>query len=326
MLEYNDRVTPSPMIRISKRVSDALSSRSPVVALESTVVTHGLPRPRNLAAARAVETVVTASGAVPATIGVLGGEVVVGLEPAELEHLASTDAAKASLWNLAALAASGADAGTTVAATLFAAAAAGIDVFATGGIGGVHDTPFDESADLDALASYQLVTVCAGPKNILDVPATLERLESRGVAVVGYRSDTLAGFTVQHTDLPVPARVDTPAQAAAVLLAQRALGLRGGVLVSNPVSSGVSPAAFEAARQEAQREAAARGIAGARSTPFLLETLARLSGGDTLEANTRLLEENAALAARIAAALLEHAPAGAAATGTDAARESEPVS
>jgi len=275
-----------------------------VVALESTVVTHGLPRPRNLEAARAVEAVVAAAGAVPATVGVIEGVLVVGLEPDELTHLASADAQKASLWNLAAIAARRADAGTTVATTLHAAHMAGIDVFATGGIGGVHAAAFDESADLEALASYPLVTVCAGPKNILDVAATLERLESRGVAVVGYRSDTLAGFTVPLTDLPVPARVDDPDQAAALLLAQRSLGLRAGVLLSNPVSSGIAPELFEKARAEAEREAHAHGVSGARSTPFMLDALARLSGGDTVAANTRLLEENATLAARVAAAVL----------------------
>lgn len=297
-------VTSTAAIRISKRVSDALSARQPVVALESTVVTHGLPRPRNLEAAQAVEAVVVDAGAVPATIGIIGGQVIVGLESTELEYLAETAAEKASLWNLAAIVARGADAGTTVATTLHAAAMAGIGVFATGGIGGIHAAPYDESADLAALATYSLLTVCAGPKNILDVPATLERLETLGVAVVGYRSDKLAGFTVPLTDLPVPARIESPDEAAAVLLAQRSLGLAQGVLLSNPVSSGMAQADFDAALALAHREAAAQGVAGARSTPFLLSALARLSGGDTLEANTRLLEENAALAARVAAALV----------------------
>jgi len=297
-------VTSRAALRISKRVSDALSAGEPVVALESTVVTHGLPRPRNLKAAEAVEAVVAAEGAVPATVGVIGGDVIVGLEREELRYLADSNADKASLWNLASIVARRADAGTTVATTLHAAALAGIDVFATGGIGGVHDSAFDESADLEALANYPLLAVCAGPKNILDVPATLERLESRGVAVAGYRSDTLAGFTVPRTDLPVPARVDDPDEAAALLLAQRGLGLRAGVLLSNPVSSGVSPDAFEAAKLEADREARAQGISGARSTPFMLAALARMSGGNTVAANTRLLEENAALAAKVAAAVL----------------------
>lgn len=296
-------VTSTAAIRISKRVSDALSAHQPVVALESTVVTHGLPRPRNLEAAKAVEAVVVDAGAVPATIGIIGGELIVGLEPEELTYLAQADAEKASLWNLASIVARKADGGTTVATTLHAAAMAGIDVFATGGIGGVHDAPFDESADLAALANYSLLTVCAGPKNILDVSATLERLESLGVAVVGYRSDTLAGFTVPLTDLAVPSRADSASEAADVLRAQRSLGLSQGVLLSNPVSSGLAQADLAAAMAAAHREAEERGVTGARSTPFLLGALARLSGGDTLEVNTRLLEENALLAAGVAAAL-----------------------
>jgi len=322
-----DAVTSTAAIRISKRVSDALSARQPVVALESTVVTHGLPRPRNLEAARAVEAIVLTAGAVPATVGIVGGEIIVGLEPTELQYLAGADAEKASLWNLASIVARGADAGTTVATTLHAAAMAGIGVFATGGIGGVHDAPYDESADLAALANYSVLTVCAGPKNILDVPATLERLETLGVAVVGYRSDRLAGFTVPLTDLPLPSRVESPSEAAAVLLAQRSLGLAQGVLLSNPVSSGIAKADFDAALAQARREAAAQGVIGARSTPFLLSALARLSGGDTLEANTRLLEENAALGARVAAALV--APARASAPDRQTARtpgHMEPVS
>jgi pseudouridine-5'-phosphate glycosidase len=296
-------VTPAAALRISERVSDALSAHQPVVALESTVVTHGLPRPRNLEAAKAVEAVVVGAGAVPATIGIIGGQLIVGLDEDELAYLAQADAEKASLWNLASIVARRVDGGTTVATTLHAAAMAGIDVFATGGIGGVHDAPFDESADLAALATYSLVTVCAGPKNILDVSATLERLESLGVAVVGYRSDRLAGFTVPLTDLPVPSTAGRPCDVADVLRAQRSLGLRQGVLLSNPVSDGLAQADFDVAMAAAQREAQAGGVTGARSTPFLLGALARLSGGDTLEVNTRLLEENAALAARVASAL-----------------------
>lgn len=321
-----DSVTSTSVLRISRRVSDALSARQPVVALESTVVTHGLPRPRNLAAARAVEAVVVRAGAVPATIGIVGGTIVVGLEAEELAYLAEAAAEKASLWNLASIIARRADAGTTVATTLHAAAMAGIDVFATGGIGGVHDTRYDESADLAALANYSLITVCAGPKNILDVPATLERLETLGVPVVGYRSDNLAGFTVKLTDLPVPARVESTAEAAAVLLSQRSLGLAQGVVVSNPVSDGVAKEDFEAAMRAAHREAEAQGISGARSTPFLLGALARLSGGGTLEANTRLLEENATLAAGIAAAMLDGVQAEASPALSGHHAQLEPVS
>ena len=288
--------------RLGTRVRDALEVGAPVVALESTVITHGLPRPRNLGAARRLEAVVAGAGAVPATVGVLHGEVVVGLGGAELERLAAADADKASLWNLAAVVARRADAGTTVAATLWAAHRAGIDVFATGGIGGVHDVPFDESADIAALARYPVLTVCAGPKSILDARATLERLESAGVPVVGYRSDTLAGFLVPHTDLPLPARVGTPEDAAAVLLAQRGLGLSSGVVLSNPVSDGLHAEELDALRRRAEAELRARGVRGRDATPFLLAELARLSDGRTVDVNARLLEENAALAAQVAVA------------------------
>jgi pseudouridine-5'-phosphate glycosidase len=295
-------VSTGAPIRIGQRVREALRADLPVVALESTVITHGLPRPRNLEAAQRLESVVEEAGAVPATIGVLAGEVVVGLDANELEHLARADAEKVSLWNLAAVVARRADAGTTVAVTLWAAHQAGLDVFATGGIGGVHDVPFDESADISALARFPVLTVCAGPKSILDASATLERLETAGVPVVGYRSSRLAGFILRETDLPLPARVDSPEEAAAVLQAQRRLGLSSGVVLSNPVSSGLAPDEFAALRERAEEELRARGVRGRDATPFLLAELARISGGRTVEVNTRLLEENAALAAQVAAA------------------------
>ena len=295
-------MTRGAPFRIGAHVREALRAARPVVALESTVITHGLPRPRNLEAALRLERVVEAAGAVPATVGVLDGEVVVGLARDELERLATASAEKASLWNLAAVVARRGYAGTTVATTLWAAERAGIDVFATGGLGGVHDAPFDESADLAALARHSVLTVCAGPKSILDVPATLERLETAGVPVVGYRSDRLAGFLVPTTDLPLPARVDTPDEAAAVLQAQRGLGLSSGVVLSNPVSSGLSREELDGLRQRAEAELRSRGVRGRDATPFLLAELARISEGRTVEVNTRLLEENAALAAQVAAA------------------------
>ncbi len=279
-----------------------MAARAPVVALESTVITHGLPRPHNLKLAKRLEEVVREGGAVPATVAVVAGEVKVGLEPADLERLASGGADKASLWNLAALLAAGRDAGTTVATTLFAAFGAGIKVFATGGIGGVHDTPFDESADLVALANYRVLTVCAGPKSILDAEATTERLETLGVPVVGYRSDRLAGFFVEETAIRLPSRVDDPAAAAAVLRAQEHLGLGAGVLLSNPVSSGLPRDRFATWLHAARASAAAAGVHGRDTTPYLLDAVAKLSDGETLTVNLRLLEENARLAARIAAA------------------------
>lgn len=288
-------------LRIAPLILRALRAGQAVVALESTVVTHGLPRPENLALARRLERAVREEGAVPATVGVMGGDLVVGLDDAELERLASNAAAdKASTWNLAALAAAGADAGTTVAATLFAAASAGIRVFATGGIGGVHERPFDESADLPALGRYPVLTVCAGPKSILDAAATLERLETLGVPVVGYRSDRLAGFLVRETDLALPARADSPARAAAVLDEQVGLGLEGGVLLSNPVSSGLPGDRFEGWLARARSDLEARGVRGRDTTPYLLARLAELSHGATVETNLRLLEENARLASAVA--------------------------
>lgn len=292
----------TPQIRISAAVAAAITGGRPVVALESTLITHGLPRPENLAAGRALEDVVRANGAVPATIGVLRGEVVVGLTDAELDYLASVDADKASTWNLAAIIASGRDAGTTVATTLLAADLAGIAVFATGGIGGVHNTDFDESADLAALARHPVLTVCAGPKSILNVRATLERLETAGVPVVGYASSNLAGFLMRETDLKLPARADSPEAAARILAAQKAFGLSAAVVLSNPVSAGLTTEQFDDFLSEAEAGLLRDGISGADSTPYLLGALAKVSDGLTVEVNTRLLRENAALAAQVAVA------------------------
>jgi pseudouridine-5'-phosphate glycosidase len=292
------------VFRIADRIARALTDGRPVVALESTVVTHGLPAPQNLELAHDLEATVRRGGAEPATVGVLAGELVVGLEPHEIVRLAKGDADKASLWNLGALLAAGRPAGTTVATTLHAASAAGIEVFATGGIGGVHDEPFDESADLAALARTPAITVCAGPKSILDAASTLERLESLGVAVVGYRSERLAGFHLPETDLELPIRCDRPEQIATAYRAHRAIGLAGGLLVSNPVSQGLDPDDLERALVGARRSAAERGIRGKASTPFLLAELAERTEGRSVEVNLRLLHENAALASEIAASLL----------------------
>lgn len=298
-------MTEALKVRLSNEVRDALNRGAPVVALESTVVTHGLPRPRNLELARRLEAVVREGGGVPATVGVVGGDLVVGLSEAELERLAGGGADKASLWNLGALIATGADAGTTVATTLLAAHLTGISVFATGGIGGVHDAPFDESADLPALARFSVLTVCAGPKSILDASATLERLETLGVAVAGYRSDNLAGFMLEQTSLPLPARVESPKQAAAVLAAHRDLGLEAGVLLSNPVSEGLTQAEFDELLARANAAAKEAGVHGRDTTPYLLGSLAELSEGRTVEVNLRLLEENTALATEVARAISE---------------------
>jgi pseudouridine-5'-phosphate glycosidase len=296
-------------MRLHPAVARALAEGQAVVALESTVITHGLPRPQNLALARRLEHIVREAGAVPATLGLLGGEVVIGLSDGELARLAEGQAAKASLWNLADLVVQGADAGTTVAATLHLAARAGITVFATGGIGGVHGA-YDESADLAALARFPLVVISAGAKSILDQAATLERLESLGVSVVGYRSDRFAGFHVPQTDLPVPARCDAPEEVAKRFRAARALGLPGALLVTQPVSEGLTAEEVESWLARAQQEAASAGLRGEDLTPFLLRRLDELSAGRATDVNVRLLEENARLGAQVALAL-QREPVGA---------------
>lgn len=290
-------------IRVAPAIEEALALGEPVVALESTVITHGLPRPRNLQVARDLEEAVAKGGALPATVAVLDGIAVVGAGADELERLASEAEAKASLWNLASLISTGTSAGTTVAATLHIAAAAGIKVFATGGIGGVHADHSDVSADLTALTRYPVLTVCSGPKSILDARATLERLESLGVPVVGHRSRRLAGFHVRETDLPLPSSAGGPKELARHFQAHLDSGIGGGLLVSNPVSAGLEPAQLAEYRRAAEREATEQGVGGKDVTPFLLARLAQLSDGGTVEVNQRLLVENSALAGAIAAAL-----------------------
>lgn len=291
------------MIQVASFVAEALEAGRAVVALESTVLTHGLPRPRNLELGRALERAVRERGAVPATVGVLDGALVVGIDAEQMERLATGPAAKASPWNLAALVAAGHAAGTTVATTLHAATAAGIRAFATGGIGGVHPEPFDESADLAALARYPVVTVCAGAKSVLNVPATIERLESAGVPVLGWRSDHLAGFHVPLTDLPLAARVDTAAEVARTFDAHRRLGLPGGMLLSHPVEDGLDPDDLARWLEQARADVRALGVRGKDLTPALLAALAERSGGATVDVNVRLLEANARLAADVAVAL-----------------------
>lgn len=291
-------------LRISSRIRRALDLGEPVVALESTVITHGLPRPDNVRLAHALEADVREAGAEPATIGMLDGDLVVGLTRAEVEELDAAGAAKASTWNVAALSAARAHAGTTVATTVLAAERAGIEVFATGGIGGVHEHPYDESADLAALARHHVVTVCAGPKSILDVTATVERLESLGVPVLGYQTDRVAGFHVATTDVPAARRVDAPEDVAEIYRRHRELGLPGGVVVAKPVSEGLDPEQAGTWIERARRDAAQAGVRGKDTTPFLLGRLAELSRGATVEVNLRLLRENARLAAAIARALV----------------------
>ncbi|WP_276953717.1 pseudouridine-5'-phosphate glycosidase [Allomeiothermus silvanus] len=293
-------------MRLSAEVETALREGQPVVALESTVITHGLPRPLNLQTAQKLEAAVREEGAIPATIAVLGGEVVAGLSAGELERLALDDKAdKASLWNLAALAAQGKNAGTTVATTTFLAHRAGVAVFATGGIGGVHPDPYDESADLTELSRTPIVVVCSGAKSILNLAATLERLESYGVTLLGYRTDKFPAFHTPESPFSVPAKAESPQEVARIYARARELGLPSATLVTNPVSRGLPFEQVQGWVEQANQEAARHGIQGKSLTPYLLRRISELSSGQTDQVNLRLLEENARLAARIAGALVQ---------------------
>ncbi|MEJ2865722.1 pseudouridine-5'-phosphate glycosidase [Actinomycetospora flava] len=294
---------------VSDEVRAALAAGRPVVALETTILTHGLPRPRNLEVAREAEALLRDAGVVPATVGVVAGRPVVGLTDAQIERLAATDGVeKVSVRDLPVAVARGADGGTTVAATALLAHRAGVGVFATGGLGGVHrgaSTTFDESADLVALAAVPILVVSAGVKSILDVPATLERLETLNVTVLGYRTDAFPGFYVHDAGVPVPARVEDPSQAAAVVGARDALGLSGAVLLANPVAAEaqLDVAEHRAVLDAALAEAAQWGIAGHDTTPFLLDHVHRATEGRSLDVNVAVYRGNVVLAGRVAAAL-----------------------
>ncbi|WP_448638788.1 pseudouridine-5'-phosphate glycosidase [Geodermatophilus sp. URMC 63] len=302
------RRAATPPLTLSPEVAAALAAGQPVVALESTLLAHGLPRPDNRAAADDVEAAVRSGGAVPATIAVLDGVPHVGLTPAQVDRVcADPDLAKLGVRDLPVTAALGLSGATTVSSTALLAAAAGIGVFATGGLGGVHrqsaDT-FDESADLTALSRTSLAVVCAGVKSILDVPATLERLESLSVTVVGYRTRTFPGFYVADSGSPVDWSVDSPEQAAAVLAARRELA-PGAVVVANPLPADeqLDPQLHDRVIADALAAAEEAGVRGKAVTPFVLDHLHRASGGATLAVNVRLVLRNAELAGRIAAAL-----------------------
>ena len=294
---------------VSDEVRAAVVSRRPVVALESTLIAHGLPWPVNLETARESEAVVRAGGAVPATIAVLDGVPTVGLSAAQLERLAQAPGVrKASRRDLAAAVALKQTAATTVSATMALAHAAGVRVFATGGLGGAHrgDEAFDISADLTELARTPVLVVCAGAKSILHLPRTLEILETLGVPVVGYRTDAFPTFYVRdHSPpLPVSARVDSAGEAAALFAAHTRMGGAGVVLAQPcPEACAVTPAEFAAWLAEAERVATAAGVTGARVTPFLLARIAELSGGGTLAANRALIVANARLATAVAVEL-----------------------
>ncbi len=284
-------------------VATALAQHLPVVALESTVITHGLPFPNNLETAKDLEAKVRLSGAIPATIAVLDGKIHIGCTSQQLLRLAQEPMEKVSLWNLPAIMAKGTSAGTTVATTAHLAHLAGIEVFATGGIGGVHFDAFDESADLPALARIPIVVVCAGAKSILNLHATIERLETLGVPVIGYGTDSLPAFHTPSSPYNVAARLDTPQEIAKAHIAARDLEMRQAILVANPIDQGIEFSKVQAWVEAANHEARKQMVSGKRLTPFLLSELARLSSGETVQVNGRLLGNNARLAGEIAVAL-----------------------
>ena len=296
-----------PRVIVDREVADALRAGRGVVALESTLIAHGLPSPGNLRVAREAEAEVRAAGAVPATIAVVGGVVRIGLDDDALAAIAlHDDVVKAGVRDLAPAVARGIDAATTVASTAHLAARAGIAVFATGGLGGVHRgarETWDESADLTTLAQTGIVVVCAGVKSILDVAATLERLETLNVTVVGYRTDAFPGFYLSDSGHPVPWRVESADEVAAVMRARAELGLGDrAIVVANPLppDAQLDPSLHDRVLRESLAAAAAAGVAGREVTPFLLDRFHRETGGASLETNIRLVLRNAALAGRIA--------------------------
>lgn len=295
---------------IAPEIAAALADGRPVVALESTIISHGMPYPRNAETALAVERIIRGEGAVPATIAILGGRLKAGLTPDEIDYLGKTGSgvAKASRRDLPVLVAKGLDGATTVTTTMMIAAMAGIQVFATGGVGGVHrgaETTMDVSADLEELAQTPVMVICAGAKSILDLGLTLEYLETKGVTVIGYGTDELPAFYTRRSGFGVDYRLDTPEELAAAFHVKRALGLRGGMLVANPIPEeyGMDKEEIDAAIEAALAEAKAQNIRGKATTPFLLAKVKELTGGDSLESNIRLVYNNARLAAKTAAAL-----------------------
>ena len=295
---------------ISPEVQEALATGKPVVALESTIISHGMPYPKNVETALLVEQTIRDNGAVPATIAVIGGRLKAGLSREEIEYLGKTGrgVAKASRRDLPALVARGADGATTVTTTMMIAYMAGIKIFATGGIGGVHrgaEVTMDISADLEELAQTPVMVICAGAKSILDLGLTLEYLETKGVPVIGYGTQELPAFYTRKSGFGVDYRVDSPEELAAMFSAQRELGYKGGMLVTNPIPEEYSmdKAVIDAAIEEALAQCQAQGVHGKETTPFLLAKVVELTGGDSLESNIKLVLNNARLAARTAAEL-----------------------
>ena len=295
---------------LSPEVAEALAQGKPVVALESTIISHGMPYPQNVETALAVEDILRQRGVTPATVAVLGGRLKAGLSRDEIAHLGRKGYAvpKASRRDLPALVARGSDGATTVATTMIVAALAGIPVFATGGIGGVHrgaERSMDISADLEELARTPVMVICAGAKSILDLGLTLEYLETRGVPVLGYGTEELPAFYTRSSGFSVDYRVDSPEELAKIYRTQRELGYPGGLLVTNPIPEEYSmdKAVIDAAIAAALEEASALGVRGKQVTPFLLARVKELTGGDSLESNIQLVFHNVRLAAETALAL-----------------------
>ena len=295
---------------VNPEVAKAVAEGKPVVALESTIISHGMPYPQNVETALNVEKVIRDNGAVPATIAILGGRLKAGLTPEEIEYLGKTGAgvAKASRRDLPVLIAKGMDGATTVTTTMMIAHMAGIKIFATGGIGGVHrgaETTMDISADLEELANTPVMVVCAGAKSILDLGLTLEYLETHGVPVIGYGTKELPAFYTRKSGFSVDYELDTPEELAKTFQAQRDLGLKGGILVTNPIPEeyAMDYDVINKAIDEAIADSVRDGIKGKAATPYLLAKVKELTGGDSLDSNIQLVYNNARLAAKTAAAL-----------------------
>ncbi len=295
-------------IKLSAEVANALKAGKPIVALESTIISHGLPRPSNLEVALECERIVRDAGAVPATIALLDGKILVGLERSELEAIANRDdISKASIRDLAIIVAQGKSAATTVAATAHIAAMAGIHIFATGGLGGVHrgaNESFDESADLTALANVDMTMICAGVKSILDVPATLERLETLAISLVGYKTTAFPGFYLTDSGYTVEHRVDRPEEIAEIIKARKEVGtLSKALVVANPVEKEMDKVRHDEILKSGLEKAEKQGVTGKAVTPFLLEHFHTTSKGESLAINTEIIKANCLLGAQIAVAL-----------------------
>lgn len=295
---------------IAPEVAKALAENKPVVALESTIISHGMPYPQNVETALKVEEVIRENGAVPATIAIIGGRLKAGLSKDEIEHLGKTgyDVTKVSRRDLPIIVAKGMDGATTVATTMIIASLAGIKIFATGGIGGVHrgaETTMDISADLEELAVTPVMVICAGAKSILDLGLTLEYLETKGVPVIGYGTKELPAFYTRKSGFGVDYELDTPLELATAFHVKQEIGLKGGMLVANPIPEEFSmdPDVINKAIDEAIAESKKQGIHGKDTTPFLLAKVKEITGGDSLDSNIQLVFNNARLAAKTAVEL-----------------------